>query len=123
MTEVVLAGQEPASASPPVSAPEPAAENSGAQSPLALLRSKREALRAALFLDLAVPRWEAGGRQLWVRYGPGSPAALTEGADRFKAAAKPGDADWQIRANAHVLVKACRRRSPHPRRGLPEVRE
>jgi hypothetical protein len=106
--QVVAEGEVPAGVIPePTPAAETPAVHAGPQSPLALLRGKREELRAKLYLDLAVPRWQVAGRQVWVRYAPGSPSGLSTNADRFKAADKPGGSDWQIRANADVLVKAC----------------
>jgi hypothetical protein len=109
MVQVVAEGEVPAETKPepaPAAVQEPTV-HPGAQSPLALLRGKREELKAKLFLDLKVPRWEVAGRQVWVRYGPGSPSVLTASAERRQAAHKPGMPDWKVRANADVLVDAC----------------
>jgi hypothetical protein len=65
--QVVGEGEVPVGTKPepaPTAVQEPVIINTGAQSPLALLRANREKLKADLFLDLKVPRWEVGGRQL-----------------------------------------------------------
>lgn len=79
----------------------------GLRSPLDLLRAKRTVLKAGLFLDLAIPRWQADGRQLWVRYTPCSPALYSTSADRRRDAWKKGDPDWMLRVNADLLVDSC----------------
>ena len=88
----------------------------GPQSPLALLRGKRDELVAGLHLDLAVPRWDdvLEGRQLWVRYRPANPNVFAEAMERrekkhkeAKAKGTVGDPDWMTKANADLLVSAC----------------
>lgn len=110
MTEVVAEGSAP---SVPVSEPITIA---GPQSPLALLRAKRDTSLKGLYIDLAVPRWEEEiGRTQWVRYKPSNPALFAQTINRMERefqqanANKPGsgDPEWTTRANADVLVKAC----------------
>lgn len=107
---VVAEGEEVPSAGEPAEVP------AGPQSPLALLRGKREQLEKALFLDLAIPRWEEVlGRKLWVRFRPGNPNVLTAAMTKREKAhlqavaknPKAGDKDWLTRANADLLVDAC----------------
>jgi hypothetical protein len=108
MVQVVAEGAVPVETKPqPNQTADEPAVHPGVGSPLALLRAKRAELKAKLYLDLAVPRWQVAGRQVWVRYGPGNPSVLTASADRRKAAYKKGDPDWQVRANADLLAAAC----------------
>jgi hypothetical protein len=103
MVEVVAAANVPG----PDDGAEEAPHDEGPQSPLAFLRAKRSTLKAELYLDLAIPRWQAEGRQLWVRYRPCSPAVFSSSAERRRTAWKKGDPDWQLRVNADLLVEAC----------------
>lgn len=85
------------------------------QSPLDVLRGNRKKLDATLYIDLAVPRWEEViGNTIWIRYKAANPAVLYEARAKFEAhhlAKKKkdgrGDPDWEIRANAQMLVEAC----------------
>lgn len=88
----------------------------GPKSPLGMLRGKREALDAALFLDLKVPRWDdqLDGWGVWVRYGPGNPNTFTAQMSKREKShltavgqGRPGDPDWMTKANADMLVGAC----------------
>jgi hypothetical protein len=97
-----------------VVAPEP--ESEGPKSPLELLKGKREALDAELYLDVPVPRWEKvlGGRQLWVRYKPGDPAlfntTIEKREQKHRQAMKggaQGDPHYVAKANAEFLIDAC----------------
>lgn len=101
--------------------PEPAQDEAplvaaGPQSPLALLRGKREAFDKKLHHDLAVPRRDelVPGYRLWVRYGPADPGVYTAALQRRETAHKAavakgqaGDPKWQVKANADLLVDAC----------------
>ena len=103
----------------PVAAEQPEEEPSEAsqspQSPLDLLRGKRQELDATLHLDLAIPRWdEVLGRRLWVRFGPGNPNVFTAAMEKREKAHRAavakgqlGDPDWMTKANADLLVSAC----------------
>lgn len=95
--------------------PEPEVRTSGPQSPLELLRGKREALDATLFRDYIIPRWEdVLDRQLWVRYKPANPAyhaarTIAREQAHLEAVGKhqTGDPDWSTMANADLLVDSC----------------
>jgi hypothetical protein len=74
-------------------------------SPLDGLRDKLREASEKLYVDLEVPRWqELIGIRVFVRYLPLSPAYANATSLKFE---KIGGDDWQIQANAQLLVKYC----------------
>lgn len=99
-----LAAQAPAPADPAaMPSPAPAAVDS----PLGLLRDRRQKLLQQLYTDIRVPRWgDDGGPSIYVRYGPAQPSVFQERIEKVqKQQNKPKD--WMVRENAQVLVTSC----------------
>lgn len=76
-----------------------------APSPLDGLAAKLAQKRETLHIDLPVPHWkDEMGFDVYVRYAPLSPAYATRISERFQ---KSKSDDWEIRANAQMLVNSC----------------
>lgn len=115
MTEVV-SEEELAAVADPVELDDTEAPEGTPQSPLDILKGRRAQLQAKLHIDLAVPRWDdIIGCSIWIRYGPAD-LSLWSNAQQKRETAHialkkkngVGDPKWAVKANADVLVDACR---------------